>query len=139
MKRELETAIISRKLKALKRIVEYYKTAFLPDVYEYTGSSKADLLRRAEKELDKFQSSVNTYYSTGNFDLLDISENEKANYLIQYAEDCYNLARDYTGNVFIVSRNLRRCVQVRQECIKIYPQLETYSNRAFALGYRMSI
>lgn len=131
MLRQFETAIISYKLKSLSAMVDYYKNAYLPDLYHYTGRSKQDCLESAIEELERFQTDVKDYNINRDFDVLDIPPYEKANYIRAYLIELYNEATDFSSNPYIWVRNLRNCILLKQEILKLYPQLEVYSNLAF--------
>lgn len=126
MIKALQTQIISRHLQTLTAKVRYYQNLHDPELKHNTGLSALERAEIASKELNDFKDSLK-YLS---FDSLDIKKYEKANYLRAYAIECYDMAKDFTENIYIVMRRLRECVEVRKEIIKLYPNLETYSNRA---------
>lgn len=139
MKAKIERVIAHRKLKSLINTVNYYKNAYLPDIAEYTGISQQTHLQRAENDLESYRSSLNYYYEHEKFYLLDIPKHEQANFLIAEIMELYQQAKDFSNNPYICVGNLRKCIEMKNEVLKIYPSLDIYSSRAFALGYKMSV
>lgn len=131
MKKQFENAVISYKLQSLQAIVDYYKNAYLPELYSTTGRTRESHLQSAMEDLDNFRRDVNDYQSNGYFEALNIPPYEKASYLRAYLIELYNEANDFNSNPYIWVRNLRLCILLKIEILKLYPQLEVYSNLAF--------
>ena len=125
MRQALQSRVISSHIQSLRCEVTYYENLHDPELKHNTGFSASERAEFARKELKDFIDSVK-YMS---FDKLEISKSEKANYLRAYAIECYDMACDFKDNPYLVMRRLRECVEIRQELIKLYPQLETFSNR----------
>ena len=135
MNKTLQSQVISRHIQTLNAKVRYYENLYDPESKHNHGFSTQEYAERARKELEDFKDSVK-YLS---FDKLDISRSNKANYLRAYAIECYDMARDFSENAYLVMRRLRECVEIRQELIKMYPELEIYSNRGICTRVAITI
>lgn len=125
MRKHLQTQIISRHIQSLQASVDFWENYYDPEHSNHHGCSTKDRAERKREKLKSFKDDIK-YLS---FDKLPITEVEQANYLRAYAIECYDTAHDFSDNIYIVMRRLRECVEIRQELIKLYPQLEIYSNR----------
>ena len=129
---EIKVFIIAKKIEGLSNLVKYYETAFLPESYEYTGTTQSQKLERAKQDLESFKVDLLHYREHKRFDLLDITKSEMMNYLRLFAIEKLEQANDFKGNPFIVGRALRACIKAIQELIKLEPRLEIYSNKFLA-------
>ncbi|HBH23969.1 MAG TPA: hypothetical protein DDY13_11165 [Cytophagales bacterium] len=137
--KEIQSFIISRKIQGLKAVVSYYKDARLPEHKEIHGYSQAEALNRAEEKLESFLIDVRNYQEHKRFELLEISKQEKANYIRSYAIDQRQKADDFRDNHYIKFASLRRCIKAIQQLKGMYPELGIYSNHWLSLHKRISL
>lgn len=119
--------LIYLKLKELNRTVEYYKTAFLPELYNYTGFTQKDHLRMSIEKLDEFKINVQDYRISGHFQYLGLTKHEILNGLRFYAIDEKRKAEDFSENVYIKIPALRNAVKTAQILIKYIPEISIFS------------
>jgi hypothetical protein len=129
---KLNNFIIHKKIEALSDQVIYYKSKYLPDIYEYTGQSQGQHLQYAEEKLKEFKRDVNDYKQNKRFDLLDITKQEMAQFTRLFVADSYDLACDFSHNPLITGPALREAILAIQELKKLLPELEIFSNRTIA-------
>lgn len=140
MKKELISFCIAKKLEALRAKIHYYQTAFLPEIRDYTGSSQSEHLERAKKALEEFKIAINDYKESGQESYLNLSENEKANYIRVYAIEQREQARNWAdSNIFIKWRSLRNAVIATNELKGMLPQLNIYSNHWLCSRTKISL
>lgn len=131
MKTEFKNIVIGKKIQSLNAVVQYYERGYLPHLYDCTGRSQQEHLESALNDLETFKRDVNDYKQHNRFDLLDIPKYEVANFLRAYLIELYEQACDFKDNPYIKNGNLRKCIQLKNELIALYPHLDCYSNRAF--------
>ena len=135
MNKSFQNQIISKHINSLRLAVDYWNNLHDPEHKHNHGFSTQERAVMAQEELDSFLD--DTKYLS--FDKLPISKSDRANYLRAYAIECYDMANDYNENPFIVMRRLRDCVEIRQELIKLYPELEIYSNRGICTRVAITV
>ena len=126
--KEIQFFIIGAKLKSLNEIVNYYKNAYLPDIYEYTGNTQQKHYERALQKLNDFHRNVKDFGNHGRFDLLEIGEAEMLNYIRLFAIQKREQADDFKHNPLIKIPSLKKCIEALNLLKQLKPQLEIYSN-----------
>jgi len=130
--KEIVNFAIQKKLEHLAFNVNYYKTAFLPDIYEHSGRSQAEHLESAKERLEAFKLDVQDYRKSEHFQYLELTERDMANYIRMYAIEQREQAQDYSENHFIKWRCLRNCVAALNKLKEMLPELSIYSNHWLA-------
>jgi hypothetical protein len=125
--KEIENFIIRQKVAALTDLINFYKTAFLPGMYDYSGITQPQALIRAEENKKAFLLDIKDYSKTGRFDLLEISESEILNYIRLYAVEQREKAQDFNLNPYIKIPSLKNCIIACKKLIELKPELNIYS------------
>jgi hypothetical protein len=126
--KEIQFFIIDSKLKSLNKVVEYYESSFLPDIYDYSGRSQQQHYESALKKLNEFHRDVKDFKKHGRFDLLKIGETEMLNCVRLFAIQKREQADDFKCNPLIKIPNLKKCIKALNLLKQLKPQLEIYSN-----------
>lgn len=121
---DYRSQLVAFKIDLLKTKVSYYKNSFLPDYKEYSGISQGEALSRAEEELENF---IYDHRTTEEVKYLNLTSSEILNCIRVYAIENRQTAIDFSDNVFLKIRSLRKTVKACQLLIELEPRLNMYS------------
>lgn len=133
IERNLASELLAEVTKDKSFAVSYYEKGYYPDLTERTGRPQSEHLYQAEEDLKNWQTDVRDYMHW-----IDNGIDNKLRF--EYYSDAYQAilatmkryydeAQDFSENIFIVMRALRKIVTLKNYLVQIRPAFEAYRTK----------